>query len=162
MKRMIGIRERIARDRKAIRRMAIVYARIALGVGFLSAVADRFGLWGTPGTRNVAWGDFAHFLRYTATVNPLMPEGLIPPLGWIVTGCEIVLGVALVAGVAVRAVAFLSGVLLLAFAIGMTIGTGSKTALDASVFAASACAFLLGLSLEQEITDGSTARSAKT
>ena len=34
-----------------------VYARLALGGTFLAAVADRFGLWGPPGTHNVAWGD---------------------------------------------------------------------------------------------------------
>jgi hypothetical protein len=50
----------------------------------------------------------------------------------------------LVLGVRTRAVAIASGFLLLAFALGMTIGTGVKSALNASVFAASAGAFLLG------------------
>ena len=76
-------------------------------------------------------------------MNPYLRASLIPALGWFVTACEIVLGLALIAGVGVRVVAILSGFLLLAFATGMTIGTGVKTALDASVFAASACAFLL-------------------
>jgi hypothetical protein len=31
-----------------------VYLRLALGTAFLSAVADRVGLWGPPGARN--WG----------------------------------------------------------------------------------------------------------
>ncbi len=127
------------------RRAIVMYARLALGVGFLSAVADRLGLWGPPGGRNVAWGDFAHFLTYTATVNPYVPSSLIPALGWFVTGCEIALGVLLIVGIAPRVVAALSGALLLAFATGMTIGTGVKTAFDASVFAASAGAFLLAL-----------------
>jgi uncharacterized membrane protein YphA (DoxX/SURF4 family) len=130
------------------RHVAVVYARIALGIGFLSAVADRFGLWGVPGSRNIAWGDFAHFLRYTERLNPLVPAWFVPSLGWFVTVCEIVLGVALLAGFALRIVACLSGALLLAFATGMTIGTGVKTALDASVFAASACAFLLALEVD--------------
>jgi hypothetical protein len=26
-------------------------------------VADRFGLWGPYGAKNVAWGDFAHFVE---------------------------------------------------------------------------------------------------
>jgi thiosulfate dehydrogenase [quinone] large subunit len=38
---------------------------------------------------------------------------------------------------------FASGVLLLLFALGMTLGTGIKTAFDASVLAASAAGFLL-------------------
>jgi hypothetical protein len=31
-----------------------VFLRFALGLSFLSAVADRFGLWGAFGQRNVA------------------------------------------------------------------------------------------------------------
>jgi uncharacterized membrane protein YphA (DoxX/SURF4 family) len=120
-----------------------VYGRVALGVAFLSAVADRFGCWGAPGARNVAWGDFRHFLAYTAKLNPYLSPSLVPALGWFVTIGEIVLGVALIAGVQVRWTALLSGFLLLAFAAGMTIGTGVKTAFDASVFSASAAAFLL-------------------
>jgi thiosulfate dehydrogenase (quinone) large subunit len=127
------------------RRLIVLYARIALGAGFLSAVADRFGVWGAPGARNVAWGDFGHFLAYTAKVNPYLTASLVPAVGWFVTVCEVVLGIALIAGVQVRLAAILSGFLLLGFATGMTIGTGIKTALDASVFAASAGAFLLAL-----------------
>lgn len=131
----------------------IVYARVALGAGFLSAVADRFGVWGAPGARNVAWGNFDRFLRYTATINPLVPARLIPPLGWFVTICEIVIGVALIAGVALRIVSFCAGLLLLAFAMGMTMGTGIKTAFDASVFAASAAGFLLALHTKAQSAD---------
>jgi thiosulfate dehydrogenase (quinone) large subunit len=32
-----------------------VFLRIALAISFLSAVADRFGLWGAYGQPNVAW-----------------------------------------------------------------------------------------------------------
>lgn len=31
------------------------FLRDALGLGFLSALADRFGLWGPFGTPNVSW-----------------------------------------------------------------------------------------------------------
>jgi len=129
--------------RDTLQRIAVIYARLALGVGFLSAVADRFGLWGLPGARHVAWGDFPHFLRYTATLNPLLPTSMIPVVGVTATVCEIILGIALIAGISTPVVAALSGCLLLAFAVGMTVGTGVKTALDASVFVASAAAFLL-------------------
>jgi len=57
----------------------------------------------------VAWGDFPHFLAYTATVNPSLLRSLIPALGWFATICEIVLGTALIAGVAPRPMAILSG-----------------------------------------------------
>ena len=52
---------------------------------------------------------------------------------------------ALIAGFYTREVALASGVLLFLFAFGMTIGTGVKTALDASVFAAAAAAFALSV-----------------
>jgi len=39
-----------------------VFLRLALGFSFLSAVADRFGLWGAYGQPHVAWGDFARFV----------------------------------------------------------------------------------------------------
>jgi len=32
--------------------------RIVLGITMLSAVADRFGLWGAPGDPGVAWGNW--------------------------------------------------------------------------------------------------------
>ncbi len=43
-------------------RVAPVVLRWALAVTILSAVADRFGLWGPPGTANVSWGDWPHFV----------------------------------------------------------------------------------------------------
>jgi hypothetical protein len=67
-------------------------------------------------------------------------------IAWTATLLEIVLGVLLIVGWQTRWVAFASGVLLLLFAVGMTVGTGIKTAFDASVFAASALGFLLSAS----------------
>src|SRR5262245_40570715 len=55
-----------------------VYLRLALGITFLAAVTDRFGVWGAPGAPNVSWGDFAHFLKYAAQVNAFLPPALIP------------------------------------------------------------------------------------
>jgi putative oxidoreductase len=120
-----------------------VCLRLALAAGFLTAVTDRFGVWGPAGAPNVAWGDFGHFLAYTATLNPHLPAAVIPALGWFVTAAEVGLAIALAVGFRTREVAFLAGVLLLLFALGMTVGTGVKSALNASVFPASAGAFLL-------------------
>jgi uncharacterized membrane protein YphA (DoxX/SURF4 family) len=120
-----------------------LYARLALGVSFLAAVTDRLGLWGPHGTANVAWGEMQRFQTYTGLLNPWFPESVLPGLSWLVTVAEGILGVALIVGVQLRWVALLSGALLLAFAIGMTAGTGVKSALNASVLSASACAFLL-------------------
>jgi uncharacterized membrane protein YphA (DoxX/SURF4 family) len=120
-----------------------VYGRAALAAAFLSAVTDRLGLWGSYGMPNVAWGDMSHFLAYAATLNPWFPGSVIPALGLIVTILETTLGVALLVGFQTRRAAHLSGWLILAFGIGMSAGTGVKSALNASVFAASASGFLL-------------------
>lgn len=120
-----------------------VFLRLALGVTFLAAVTDRVGLWGPPGTPNVAWGTLERFAAYAAQLNPWAPPALIPLIVWIVTIAETCRGCALILGLLTRWSAFGSGVLLLLFALGMTAGTGVKSALNASVFSASAAAFAL-------------------
>jgi len=120
-----------------------VFLRIALGLSFLSAVADRFGLWGAYGQPNVAWGDFSRFVAYTGKLNGLAPTAVIPALAWAATFAEIVLGLALVFGCFTRVAAWLSGVMLLWFALTMTFALGVKAPLDFSVFSASAGALLL-------------------
>jgi len=124
-----------------VERWAIRYARIALGAAFLSAVADRFGLW----SKNVVWGDFAHFVQYAAQVNSFMPAFMIPFLAWAATVAEIVLGVMLLAGIRLRWAALGSAVLLALFGTAMAISFGLKSPLDYSVFSASAGALLLAL-----------------
>ncbi len=120
-------------------------ARPPLGAAFLSAVADRFGLWGARGEPSVAWGDFDRFVAYTGTINPYAPDALVPVPAWTATLAEVALGVALILGSFTRTAAWLSGVLLLLFGLGMTMGTGLKSALDASVLSAAAGAFALSV-----------------
>jgi uncharacterized membrane protein YphA (DoxX/SURF4 family) len=134
-------------------RYATLYLRLALAAGFLTSVSDRFGLWGAPGRTNVAWGDFHRFTAYTGQLNPWVPALLIPPLAWFVTAAETVLGFALILGVHTRYAALASGVLLGLFALGMTVGTGLKAALNYSVFAASAGGF--GLAMVDSLKDQS-------
>ncbi len=122
-----------------------LYLRLALGTAFLSAVADRFGLWGAAGAPGVAWGDFVNFLSYTATLTPYLPHVLVAPVGWLVTLAEVALGLALIGGFHLKRTAMASGFLLLAFGVGMIVGDGVKAPLDASVFTASAAAFVLAL-----------------
>lgn len=120
-----------------------VYFRIALGIGFLSAVADRLGLWGAPGTPYVSWGNFHNFLAYTAKLNPWFPASWIPMIGWTATICEICFGVALIIGFRTRLAAGLSGCLALVFALAMLFSIGVHAPLNYSVFAVSAGSFLL-------------------
>ena len=120
-----------------------LFARLALGASFLSAVADRFGLWGPPGAKNVSWGDFAHFVEYTSAVTSLFPGSLTVPFAWAATVGETLFGMLLIMGFKIRMSAFLSGLLLLSFAAGMVTGLGIKKPFDYSVFSAAAAAFLL-------------------
>src|ERR1700742_5143226 len=120
-----------------------LFARFVLGASFLSAVADRFGLWGPYGAKNVSWGDFAHFVEYTGKVMSLLPSSLTDSFAWAATVAETLLGILLIAGFKTRMVSVLSGLLLLSFAMGMVTGLGIKTPFDYSVFSAAAAAFLL-------------------
>ena len=119
------------------------FTRLALSAAFLSSVADRFGLWGPPGSPNASWGDMAHFLVYAGKVNAFLPANLIPAVGWAATVAEAVLGLGLLTGKFTKWFALLSGVLLVLFGVAMTISTGVKSALAYSVFSAAAAAFWL-------------------
>ena len=123
--------------------LASLLLRIGLGVGFLSAVADRFGLWGAFGQPNVEWGNFSRFLDYTQTLNWYLPAGVIPALGIIATGAEIVFGLLLIVGWRTRAAALLSGLLLLTFAVAMTLALGIKAPLNFAVLTGIGGALLL-------------------
>jgi hypothetical protein len=121
------------------------FVRITLAVAFLSAVADRLGLWGPPGATNVAWGGWDPFLDYVAMLNPLAPPALIPALGWIATAAEIVLAIGLLVGWKLRWFALGSGLLLVVFALAMTFTMGIKAPLDYSVLSAAGAAFVLAI-----------------
>jgi uncharacterized membrane protein YphA (DoxX/SURF4 family) len=120
-----------------------VFLRLAIGAGFLSAVADRFGYWGSAKEKGVAWGNFEKFTAYAGQLNWFMPEALIPLLAWTATLAEIIFGIMLILGLYTRFASLASGFLLLSFAVTMTLALGIKVPLDYSVYAASAGAFLL-------------------
>lgn len=121
-----------------------LFARVAIALSFLSAVADRWGLW-TPllGSENVAWGNMENFIAYTGVLIPWVPKLVVPLLAWLATLAEVVLGIWLLIGIQIRIAAFLSGVLLLTFAFSMLLFVSVKAPFDYSVFTAAACAFLL-------------------
>lgn len=122
---------------------AALYARLAVGVTFLSSVGDRFGIFGPFGKKNVSWGDFQHFTAYTGMVNSFLPGQMIPALAWAATALEILFGVGLIVGIYKRFMALGSSLLLLSFALAMTISFGIRSALDYSVYSASSAALLL-------------------
>ena len=86
-----------------------LFLRFAIGIGFLSAVADRFGLW--PAEIS-AWGNWENFLEYTAILNPFIPKMLIPTFGVIATSAELLFGLCLIIGFKTELIAKLSGTLM--------------------------------------------------
>ncbi len=119
-----------------------LFLRIAIASAFLSAVADRFGLW--PKEQS-GWGNWETFLESTASLNPWFPESLIPTVAIMATGAEILLAICIIIGFKTELFAKLSGYLLLLFALSITFSSNIKGAFDYSVFTASAAAFALSL-----------------
>ena len=130
-------------DHATYRRIAAIALRVALALSFLSAVADRLGIWGPPESPNVAWGTFDSFLEYTGILLWFLPAATIPFFGWVATISEIVLAIGLISGFYLRWFALASALLLLTFALSMTFALGMEPAFSYSVWTASASAFLL-------------------
>ena len=123
-----------------------LFLRFAIAAGFLSAVADRFGMWSEEVS---VWGNWESFLSYTQLINPWFPHSFIPIAGIVATVAEVVFAFFLMIGFKTALFARLSGFLLLIFALSMTFSTGVKGAFDFSVFTASAGAFALSLIKEK-------------
>jgi len=126
-----------------VKKVLTLYARLAIAAGFLSSVADRFGLWGPAGSAKVAWGNWKNFVAYTAVLNFFLPRWAAPILAVVVTIAETTLGILLILGLWQRATAAVSAALLCMFAVAMSVALGVKAPLDYSVFSAAAAAGLL-------------------
>jgi putative oxidoreductase len=100
--------------------------RLPVAAAFLDAVADRLGFLGPHGAPGVAWGDFSHFIAYTATINPFMPHATIPVLAVLATLGESTFGIALLLGIRLRIAASGAAVLLFLFATAMIISGFSQ------------------------------------
>jgi uncharacterized membrane protein YphA (DoxX/SURF4 family) len=125
------------------KRFLTLFARLVLAAGFLSSVADRFGLWGPAGSAKVAWGNWKSFVAYTGVLNFFLPHGIAPVLAVVVTIAESSLGILLIFGLWQRATAAASAALLGSFALAMSVALGIKAPLDYSVYSAAAAAALL-------------------
>ncbi len=130
--------------------------RITLAAGFLSAVADRFGLWGPPGVPGVSWGNWTNFLDYNAKVISFLPRSLADIGGLGATAAEVICALWLLSSWKTHLAACGSAALLLTFALSMTVSFGIKAPLNFSVFTASAAAFALA-SLAPEMREKSPA-----
>lgn len=119
------------------------FLRLALAAAFLSAVSDRLGIWGPPGSRGVAWGDWSHFQTYANMLNSWLPSIIQPFMAVAATVAEVAIGIGLLIPLQTRWVAIASGLLLTWFALSMTFLIGVKPPLDYSVWTAAAASFLL-------------------
>lgn len=122
-----------------------LFLRLALTVTLLSAVADRFGLWGTKS----AWGNWHNFQVYTRQLTFFLPQSISMVCGYAATFLEIIFALLLLIGFKTRYVASFTGLLLLLFALAMSISLGIKSTLDYSVWVGSAASFLLAQGQER-------------
>jgi hypothetical protein len=128
---------------------------VALAFSFLSAVADRFGMWGQFGVTGVAWGDFERFTDYTAQLLWFLPPSLVSPAAILSTAAEVTVAGGLLVGWRLHWWAFAAAALLLSFALAMTGALGVKAPTDYSVWTAAAAAFLLGVvALREHFAEG--------
>ena len=94
-----------------------LFVRVAVATAFLSAVADRLGFWGAPGTANASWGNWANFVTYSNQLNFFAPASMASLLAIAATVLEVVLAILLLIGYRTRLAALLSGGLLIIFAL---------------------------------------------
>jgi thiosulfate dehydrogenase (quinone) large subunit len=127
----------------------LLFLRLSVSAGFLSAVADRFGWWGNAGEPGVAWGDWGAFLKYVKQLNPLVPDALIPTVGIAATAAELIFPFFLLSGLKLKLFGNLSGALLLCFALAMMFTSSIKAPLDMSVFATAGAAFAIAVLAEK-------------
>ena len=142
--KMIGMRGRTRTT--DWERAGVLYARVALGAAFLSAVASRFGLW----DKTLDLKHFANFIDYAAEVNSFLPRAVIPYVAVGATVCETSLGILLILGLWSRWVSLASAALLAMFGTAMAISFGPKSPMDYSVFSASGAAVLLALGASRQ------------
>jgi uncharacterized membrane protein YphA (DoxX/SURF4 family) len=138
-----GAESAVKTGREKLGSFGSVFLRFALGLSFLSAVADRFGWWGASGQPNVDWGNFARFVEYTGKLNWFLPHAIIPALAVVATCAEILFGLLLLAGWQTRITALCSAILLMTFGLSMTLALGIKAPLNFSVFSAAGGSLLL-------------------
>jgi putative oxidoreductase len=102
-------------------RWVATIARLLIGVAFFENVIDRLGFLGPPGAPGVSWGDFQHFIAYTAQVNAFAPASIVPALAVLATIAEGTFGVTMLLGVRVRFASVGSALLFFTFATAMVL-----------------------------------------
>src|SRR6516225_7658707 len=106
--------------------LAVWLLRVALAFSFLSAVADRFGLWGPFGAVGVSWGNFERFTAYTGQLLWFLPPYLVSAAAILATAAEAIVAGGLLVGWRLHWWAFAAAALLLSFALAMAVALGVK------------------------------------
>lgn len=115
-------------------RIPVLLGRGFLAVAFLGSVADRFGLFGGPGSAGVSWGSFSAFIVYTREVNAFLPGSLAPVMAVTATGAELTIGLGIVFGHWQSFAARVATCVLIAFGLAMTISLGWRSPFEYSVW----------------------------
>ncbi|MBO9201915.1 MULTISPECIES: DoxX family membrane protein [Niastella] len=122
---------------------AQLFARIALGLGFLLPVFDRLGFLGAPGSAKVAWGDWSHFVAYTHQLMPFTNINTANIFGLLATIAECVLGVCLIVGYKVKWMGLGAAIITLTFAVFMILSLGISAPFNYPVFVFTGAGLLL-------------------
>ncbi|ORW95287.1 hypothetical protein [Mycolicibacter terrae] len=112
--------------------------RVSLAAAFLSAVADRFGLWELFGQGN--WGSMGPFTDYTHELVPFASGSLLTVIAWAATFTEAILGLLLLAGAWPQLVGGATCLVLTIFGTAMALSAGFEAPLSYSVFSAASAA----------------------
>jgi hypothetical protein len=128
--------------------------RLSLSAAFLSAVADRFGLWKPWGQGS--WGSMGAFADYTHQLVPFASGWLLTAIVWTATAAEATLGILLLAGWRPKLAGAATCLLLILFGTAMAISLGMESPLSYSVFSAASAAAayaILGTTSRPHTTD---------
>ena len=120
-----------------------LFLRLALGIGFILPVMDRFGWLGAPGNPTVGWGNWSIFLDYTNSLMPYLSRPMANIMAIIATAGELIFGVLLIIGYKIRLAATGSFLLTLMFALSMLFFANYRAPFNYSVFVVSASSLLL-------------------
>ena len=122
---------------------AQLFLRLALGIGFILPVMDRFGWLGAPGSPTVGWGSWPVFLDYTNSLMPYLTRPVANVMAIIATAGELVFAVLLIVGYKIKLAAIGSFLLTLTFALSMFVFANYRAPFNYSVFVVSASSLLL-------------------
>ncbi len=120
-----------------------LFLRLAVGLGFILPVMDRFGWLGPAGVNDNAWGNWSNFTAYSHTLMPYLSDGLNNIMAWTASIAELIFGITLVFGYKTTWAAWGSFVLTLIFALSMFCFASPRAPFNYSVFTASAASLLL-------------------